>query len=466
MFYNKLSRRHFLQGVGAGLALPFLPSLVPEAHAAGIAELRYIQLLSTYSMYPSYFFPSDTGLVSNGVAMIKPLNTITGNISTVLGSAFDNYKNNISVVRGLNCLAASNLHNGSLPTCASSTPEDNVGNGRPFYPFSIDTVLSQSAKLYPDPTGKQRHVNFAPDNTSDGYSNYSWTKVNGSVQHMPKTDATSALLSKFSMLTTAPPPEDPAVIRKRDVIQAVYADYKAVRDSGKLSTVDKTRFEAYVSLVDEIQKGLAAAPVTNTCSKPSSETEVDPEAIYRNQINILVAAMACNLTRVASMVFTVPYEPMHTWSHQGADAAKHADAQRIMGARMAYLMSKMAQINEGTGTMLDNSVIYWGNEYGEVAGGDPHRTDNMFGVVAGGAAGKLQLGHYIDYRQNRRPFNNFLISLFNAMGLASADYEREGVVGFGEYNQTAINNYGFGGFVSDTERRKPLPFLYKGPILG
>ena len=85
-------------------------------------------------------------------------------------------------------------------------------------------------------------------------------------------------------------------------------------------------------------------------------------------------------------------------------------------------------------------------------------------MVAGGASGKLQMGYYIDYRKTGggMPYNNLLVTLLTAMGLGPADYERAGVIGFGEYNSSAISNFKLTQYQTPTERRKPLPFLYRG----
>jgi hypothetical protein len=52
------------------------------------------------------------------------------------------------------------------------------------------------------------------------------------------------------------------------------------------------------------------------------------------------------------------------------------------------------------------------------------------------------------------------------MGLSSADYQRGGIVGFGEYNSGQINNLGFAAKTTNAERVNPLPFLYTGPVRG
>lgn len=470
MFFEKTSRRHFLQGLGAGLLLPHLPSLLPEARAqAAATPRRYVQVLSTFGTFGQRFFPADaTGMALQGNTGVhaKPLSAFTGDLSNVLGPAFTPLKAKLNVVRGLNVLAGSSLHNGSYPTCASGTNEDNNGNGRPIFPWSIDAVLAGSNVTYPDPTGKQRHVVFAPQ--SGSYSNYSWWQRNGATEHVPNTNTTAALLSKFAFGGTQTPTEDPKRVRQRDVIQGVFADYQSLRDGGKLSAADKGRLEAYMQLVSEVQRDLAATPKPTTCEAPAQEQEANVDARHRNQIKVLAAALACDLTRVASYVIDIGYEPMHTYAH-GDNVDAHAGLQRVQGQKVAMLIAELDKLQDaGGGTVLDNSLVYWGNEFGEIGpGGDAHVARNMPVVTAGGCGGMLNTGYYIDYRMSgRRPMNNLLVTFFNALGLKSADYQKNGVVGFGEYNQGAANAQGLASWLPNAERVKPLAFLYKGPTLG
>ena len=48
MRYQRINRRHFLQGVGAGLSLPFLPSLAPREAGADVFDgMKYFIALTT-----------------------------------------------------------------------------------------------------------------------------------------------------------------------------------------------------------------------------------------------------------------------------------------------------------------------------------------------------------------------------------------------------------------------------------
>ena len=80
--------------------------------------------------------------------------------------------------------------------------------------------------------------------------------------------------------------------------------------------------------------------------------------------------------------------------------------------QFAYLLSKLEAVEEGEGTMLDNTVILLGSE---IAQGNNHsHTDSPF-LMAGSAGGYFQTGQYLEY--GAQPHNNLLVSLLNAMGV-------------------------------------------------
>jgi hypothetical protein len=468
--------------------LPFMPSIMSRAYAAGF-PVRYVQLMSPYGIPGDYFYPRNATLApAAGGIYAASLASINGNISDQIGSSFNSFKSKMSLVRGLNVLPKNGLegqHNASYPTCASAVNngrDPNTNDNYPgVYPFTIDTVLAASDKIYPNANGLQRQVSICPAYRPGGRSNFSWTRINNVVQKVALTTDTDALLAKFTQLTaggsTTPPLVlAPDVARKQDIIQNVFADYKAVRANPKMSTDDRNRLDGYINLIDEIQKGLGIAPPPPsnlTCQRPSMEDDSDLDGRTRNQLRILAAAMACQLTRVASVTLIRPGDIDGTGhnTHHDASNANLAAYMKPSMDHVAFFMGLLNQFTEGGGTMLDNTIVVSSCEFGERYEGNfgenIHGHKDMTVLVAGGGAGALQMGQYIDYRPtNRKPYNNFLISIYNAMGLSSADYERDGIVGIGDYDQALVDTYGFGAYVSTAEKRKPLPFLYKGPVLG
>jgi hypothetical protein len=489
MYYHPTSRRWFLRGLGAGLMLPLLPSLASRARAAEAPPVRYIQLVSPYGCPGASFFPSDTGLVQGASGVFaRPLSGITGPISPLFDASFDNYKSKISLVRGLHVLPKGGVgenHNASYPTCSSmvnNNGDPNTNDNYPgFYPFTLDAVLAQSDKTYPSAAGVQRHVNITPAYQLGSRSNFSWARINGKIQHVPNTTTTSALQAKFPQLSSSALPPTPDADertrqRKRDLLHAVYEDYRSTRNHPRLSSDDRLRLDSYIGLIDSLQKGLEAEAGGTTgavCKNPALDGDVDLDARTRNQLRIVAAAMACQLTRVASVTMIRPGDDNgagHTIHHDASDE-KVAAYEAPNARHVSFLLGLLDQLGEGNGTLLDNSVVFYTMEFGERYPGNVqghiHTHKDMTVMVAGGGAGALTMGQYIDYRKTKsRPYNNMLISLYNAMGLSSSDYEREGAVGIGDYEPSLVEAFGFQAYSATPERRKPLPLLYKGAALG
>jgi hypothetical protein len=485
MKFNPITRRMFLRGTSGALLLPLLPSLLPrEARAAAPTKaLRFAMFTAIYGCPGSQFYPSKDKLGTLTVTpegfRTKKLSAISGPISPVISSAFDNHRNRMSVIRGLAVTAEATLtHNGSFPSCGSGPIKRGADRSAPVFPYSIDTIMSQSSKIYPSTVGVERHVNISG-------VNFSWTNVAGKTQRMPAITDTTALMSRFSAVVGTPS-DTTGSKRQQDVVQAVYDDYKRVRDNDKISSGDKQRLEAYMNLIHETQQGLAAGPVQ--CTDPTLELEpsADRMAYVRNRLNILVAMYACGLTRVGAFGIG--------GGDGGGSGNVHEDSHdnktTVMGAyhnanavNIAYFMDRMADIPDVDGSLLDNTLLMWGNEYGETLYRSPHQALDQNVVIAGGAGGRLRMGEYIDFatgtpappdnRGNariglqRRPYNNYMVTLFNAMGLASADYERDGLAGFGEYDPARITDYGLNTWTdTPAARRKALPYLYTGPDMG
>ena len=92
----------------------------------------------------------------------------------------------------------------------------------------------------------------------------------------------------------------------------------------------------------------------------------------------------------------------------------------------------------GTTTILDNSIVFWGNEDGMLTYADAHKAWGMPALLAGKAGGYFDMGRYVDYRSltqlvlydgtyaepggefRGRPYNNLMITLLHAMGITNA----------------------------------------------
>lgn len=479
-----MNRRFFLRGLGSAfLALPALPSLLPRtARAANPASpRRYVQLFNDYGPTGPLFFGGLQGTqqLAPGVKAAS-LTAVSGPLSSILGTSFDAVRAKLNVVRGIDVLANNPNHQFCFATTASGYASGLDGDGYPpeANNESIDVILSNSAKVYPaNWSTTRRLVNFNPT-TTDGYSrnrSLSWRRTaSGSVQMVAPLKETQALLDLFMGsfgMAQMPQVDD----RELTLMQAVHADYTRVRASPRLSAADRAKLDQYMALVSDLEaeaRNAVTEPVV--CQGPSIEPGGDATALVRTQLRVLAAAMVCDLTRIGSVTMgtSEPYDTRHAEHHQMYDstvAPGFLGDLRFFAGNVGWFMQHLDSVQEGDGTLLDHSLVYWSMQYGCVYGGDTHSRTDMPIVVGGKAGGALSTGRYLDCRDGGKglPMNNFLVALFNAMGLSSGDFEKSGETGYGLYTGTALDGRpDRDAWLSAAGKRTPVPGLYAGPVMG
>lgn len=100
---------------------------------------------------------------------------------------------------------------------------------------------------------------------------------------------------------------------------------------------------------------------------------------------------------------------------------------RVYAEHFAHLLDQLDSVQEGSGTLLDNSAVVWLTELA-TGGHDLARVPN---VIAGGAGGYFRPGRYVHYPQTnsrRKAWGNvqepvglaherLYVSLMHAMGM-------------------------------------------------
>src|SRR5690348_14700512 len=133
-------------------------------------------------------------------------------------------------------------------------------------------------------------------------------------------------------------------------------------------------------------------------------------------LDMAAQAMACDLTRF----ITLPMLPLPSAPWLGLTENLHDDLahrvndddptmratirsrlnmfHRYNAELVAYLLSALKAVNEAGGTMLDHSLVLWGNELGDP---DIHTSYGVPTVIAGGTNGKFKMGRYLQLRPGK-----------------------------------------------------------------
>lgn len=241
----------------------------------------------------------------------------------------------------------------------------------------------------------------------------------------------------------APMGEDPEVMRKllvqrRSVLDVVRQDF--VRLNRKLAPDDRHKLGQHFEAVRDLERrlGLSAAggglPPPGVCARPGEPPVMDPAAednyaaLARMQMDMLVMALACDLTRVVSLEFSSALNALrftfmgmhdqdgHSLSHAGDASTDLQDQWARMltwyTEQFAYLLDALKAVPEGEGTLLDNCLVLWCNE---LSRGNTHAHDDMPFILAGRAGGALRTGRHLVY--DHEPHNNLLLAVAQMMGV-------------------------------------------------
>jgi hypothetical protein len=212
---------------------------------------------------------------------------------------------------------------------------------------------------------------------------------------------------------------------RRSVLGLVSSQATRARD--RVSMDDRFKLQAHLDGLSALEKRLDVARPAD-CRAPTLEGGSGEPWQLQQQFDVMAAALSCDMTRVASMQFIFGDNDGHVYdwlgiarghhdiTHEG-DSNLEARGQLVQistwyAEQLAYLLRALDAIPEGAGTVLDNTLVVWGSELGT---GNSHSFEQVPFVLAGGAAGRLRMGRYLQY--GGEAHNRMLVSICHAMGL-------------------------------------------------
>lgn len=224
--------------------------------------------------------------------------------------------------------------------------------------------------------------------------------------------------------------------RRRSVLDTVQAQFRSV--SARVSSSDQQKLSAHLALVRDLENRMAATGNgSQSCVMPAVPVALDPNSeddmpiIAGLHLDMLATAFACDLTRVASFQISTSLNHIrypwlnsmgegHALSHQGpsdANAFQELVSRQTWHSQMlANFLTRLSQIPEGSGTVLDNTLVLWGNE---VSQGNTHSHESIPFLMAGGGW-YFRTGRALEY--TAASHNDLLVSVLNAMGVPATTF--------------------------------------------
>jgi Protein of unknown function (DUF1552) len=423
---RRISRRNVLRAAsGAALALPFLPSLAARAEV-GVAPKRLVTMYTPNGVIHEGWWPT----------------AVASETDFQLSSSHEPlkaYKDRLLLLGGLEMTVAADgpggPHQRGIGALFTNTQlgegafVDGCGRTAGWATgISLDQKVAGAIGVGSPIASLQLGVR-ATENDVQGRISYAGAGLPLPPLATP-LDVYKRVFDNF-LPPASTPDEDAAkalLAQRKSVLDAVASEFATLQT--RLSAQDRQTLDAHLTLVRDVERRLSIG--IGNCMLPAQPPELDPVSetdmpkIAELELDLLALAFACDLTRVASFEISTALNRIrypwvssmgegHALSHSGAgdpDAkAQLLSRQNWHSSLIARLFDKLAVVAEGEGTVLDNTLLFWGNE---VSMGTTHSHDNMPFLVAGGGWA-FRTGRYVQYKGNSHA--DLLVSLLNAMGV-------------------------------------------------
>jgi len=201
-----------------------------------------------------------------------------------------------------------------------------------------------------------------------------------------------------------------------------------------VSASDEVKLDEYLTSVRETEKRvrkLQAGPQDDTEAKklsgqrPSDGLPTDLREYARSMCDVIALAFQTDRTRVATLLLSrdlsgqcYPFlgirDDHHSYSHSNT-GPEYKKIVTFHVEQYAYLVGRLAAMQEGDCTVLDNSCIQFISEHW-----DAHNSNQVPVVLAGGLGGTLETGRTLDYLpsgNDRRKLCSLYLALADRMGL-------------------------------------------------
>ncbi len=432
-----LSRRHFLRGLGACLALPALGSLQPLSSLAAGTGAAKLATTATGAPLRAAFLYFPNGAIPG--SWWPPESTDLALSPTL--QPLESSRKLIQVLGGLD------------HECANPGPDGAGDHARGQGVFltgvrlkksatdiqagiSIDQVIAkQIGQLTRFPSleltcDASRKAGACDSNYSCAYQyNLAWSSPT-----TPVTPESNPRLVFERLFGAGSPGQRAESLKRRQQEERSILDFvldDARRMQGRLDAHDKDKLDQYLTGVRELETRIQKAERFGPAKDPAMDTPagIPPERGEYLQLmfDMMVLAFQTDSTRVATFCLAhdgdnrsfseigIP-EGHHDLSHhenRPDRIKKVADIDLWYAKQFAKLLEKMQNTKDVDGnSLLHNSMIVYG---GGNADGNRHTHVNLPVVLAGAGGGTLTPGRYV--KHGAKPMANLFLSMADRMGV-------------------------------------------------
>ena len=426
MIQHCYARRSFLRGVGVSMALPWLESFNVwgderlSNHPASEAPVRLAVLFSGNGFHSKHWWAAGEGRDMQLGDVLKPLSDFRDRMLFVKGLYHDEARKG-------------NIHSSQTGNILSGAPIASGGDIRSG--TSFDQLLAQtygrSTKVPSLVLGCEQSNPSVHKNYSMLYSSHiSWS-----------SPTTPTPLELYPALAFDRLFKDDIAPGDKSVLDAVLADAQDLRR--RISDGDQRKLDEYLESVRDVETRIENAgkrgevqgwrPTLDTpnINRPADGIPQDIAEHMRLMSDILILGFQTDTTRITTLKLNndhsalrfphlksieqpdhgIDYMIHHLLSH--SDGADWLRVNQFFMEQLAYIARKLDSIQEGSRTLLDNTMLM---HCSSMMAGAKHDNDQLPVIVVGGAGGRIRGGRVLDYKDKpERQLCRLFLSMMDKM---------------------------------------------------
>src|SRR5688572_15130338 len=410
------------------LSLPLLDAMVPAAtvlaQTAASRKPRFVGLFVPHGAAPGYWVPEKEGALPAELPYIwQPLEPYRKNLTILTGLHSTSSEPPPGETGADHWVAAAFL-------CADKPKKTAGADVRAGQ--TIDQIIAQKIgreTLLPSVEMSVEDPGSGSSNCGEGYCCVYTNTIAWASPTTPLPMELNPQVVFERMFGSGSTPEQRIARRERNQSILDSINGKIVSLRGEISAPDRSRLDAFTENVREIERRLQiAASATAAAPEDLAVPPGIPQSFDQHikiMFDLLALAFQADITRVGTLLFArdltgrrypeseAPNAGFHGVSHHGEDPALISTLSKINQYHvktLAHFVDKLANTEDGDGTLLDHSLLLYGSNMGNP---NQHLHYDVPHILLGGNHGRLKGGRHLAYPTKTVPTGNLLLSILD-----------------------------------------------------
>jgi hypothetical protein len=424
-----LSRRTVLRGLGASLALPLLDSMVPALSALQRTAAAPVKRLGVFyvpnGMSMPYWWPKAEGPIEKLPATLQSLEALKDRVLLCGGLADE----------AANLVKGGGDHARSAGTFLTCVPFKITSGADVYASVSMDQVAAAEFAKETQISSLELGIESnAMLGACDGGASCAYTNTvawRTPTTPLPIENDPRAVFERLFGTTGSTDPRARLARMKRDRSILDFVGDEIASLERVIGSQDKVKIDEYLEAVRDIERRIQMAEEQNSRELPVVEQPVGVPSDYAEHaklmMDLLALAYQTDLTRVSTFMLAREVsaraypeigvsDSHHPLSHHQDEAAKLERLHKINEyhfRQFAYLVTKLAGMREGDGSMLDHTLFMYGTG---ISDSNTHFHDDLPIALVGGKAAGVRGGRYVRYAKGT-PLANMHVTILDKLGV-------------------------------------------------